>query len=99
MDFWSNHGMFGGLFFLFFLVTFPRLTLAFLALISGAIGITILGIIGWIFLPRIVVAWIATTVYWDTNPLLCILSWIVALGGETIEKKVFTDKSQRLSTN
>ena len=43
--------------------------------------------LGWIFMPRITVAVIASMLYFKTNPLLCILTWIWALVGESAEKK------------
>lgn len=38
------------------------------------------GWFGWLVAPRIYAAIIATTLYWDTNPTLCVITWIVALG-------------------
>jgi hypothetical protein len=32
------------------------------------------------------VAIIGTTLYWSTNPLLCIFTWLWALAGESTEK-------------
>jgi len=34
---------------------------------------------GWVLTPRLVIAIVATSVYWDTNPILCVLAWINAL--------------------
>jgi len=42
--------------------------------------------LGWLFLPRITVAILATNFYWHTNPFLCIMAWIWAVVGEGIEK-------------
>lgn len=86
MSFWDVHGAAGGLLFLFFLFFLPRLTLAFLALLTGAIGITFWGLIGWIIFPRILVAIIGTSIYWETNTALCALAWIAAFMGESGEK-------------
>jgi uncharacterized protein YqcC (DUF446 family) len=36
--------------------------------------------LGWLFVPRFVAAILATSYFWDTNPVLCILTWLVALG-------------------
>lgn len=73
MDFWTNHGW------LFLLgVTFlPRITL----FLTSIFPVSLLGWLGFIFVPHIHVAIIATTLYWDTNPWLCVISWLVALGG------------------
>ena len=81
MDFWVIHGWW----FIFFLAFCPRLTM----LVMG-ICVTWSGPwfwIGWIFAPRITVAVLATTVYWGTNPVLCVITWLWALGGESSEKK------------
>lgn len=40
---------------------------------------------GWLFFPHITVAILATHYYWSTNPVLCVIAWIVAIlgtGGE-----------------
>jgi hypothetical protein len=42
--------------------------------------------LGFIFCPRILVASLATVSYFHTNPILVIISWLIALGGETMEK-------------
>ena len=44
--------------------------------------------IGWVLTPRLVVAILATTFYWDTNPILCVLAWIYAftVGGYTTKE-------------
>lgn len=90
MGFWEIHGILGGFFFLAFLLFIPRLTLLFLAMITEAIGITFWGFLGWVFLPRLTVAAIATTVYWDSNPVLCFAAWVVAIFGEVLEKVIGT---------
>ena len=48
--------------------------------------------LGWIFAPRLLVAILATTAYWDTNPVLCVLAWIWALCFETGEKAKVTSQ-------
>jgi len=80
MNYWEIHG----LFFLFGLAVFPRITLLF----SNAISLGILFWIGWFFVPHLTVALLATIFYFDTNPFLVLLSWFIALGGESKEKKV-----------
>ena len=79
MNYWEIHG----LFFLFGLAVFPRITLLF----SNAISLGILFWIGWFFVPHLTVALLATIFYFDTNPFLVLLSWFIALGGESAEKK------------
>ena len=76
--FWEYHG----LLYLFGLAIFPRFFLLFCN-IPGSIIFWL----GWFFLPRITVAVLATIFYYSTNPLLVILSWFFALGGESAEKK------------
>lgn len=95
VDFFQNHGFF----FLIFITLFPRLTLLFSSVATGGF----LWWLGFIFCPRILVASLATVAYFHTNPVLVIISWIVALGGETMEKagisggrKRFVFKSYRM---
>ena len=80
VDFWDVHGFL----FLFFMLLFPRLTLLFSSVVSGGFWWWF----GWFIAPRILVAILATTSFWDTNPVLVILSWMVALSGESSEKKI-----------
>jgi hypothetical protein len=42
--------------------------------------------LGFIFTPRILVSVLATIAYWQQNPILVLISWFVALGGESGEK-------------
>ena len=81
MSFWAVHGIF----FIFFLFFFPRLTMLFTGIAFAWSGF--LFWLGWVFAPRLTVAILATNVYWHTNPVLCILAWLWALGGETAEKR------------
>lgn len=71
-----------GVFFLVFVTLFPRLTLLFSSVPFGGV----LWWLGLIFCPRILVAVLATVNYFQTNPILVILSWLIALGGEGLEK-------------
>ena len=78
VDFFQKHGFF----FLIFITFFPRLTLVFSSIATG-------GFLWWlsfIFCPRILVATLATVSYFHTNPVLVIISWLIALGGEVFEK-------------
>ena len=72
-----------GFFFLAFITVFPRLTLLFSSVVSGGVAWWL----AFIFCPRILVAMLATLAYFKTNPLLVVISWLVALGGEAYEKK------------
>jgi hypothetical protein len=78
VNFFQRHGII----FLFFITIFPRLTLLFSSVATG-------GLIWWLgffFCPRVLIASLATIAYFHTNPILVVISWIVALGGETMEK-------------
>lgn len=86
-NFWNNHGVF----FLIFITIFPRLTLLFSSVPFGGL----FWWIGFFFAPRLLVAILATLNYWQQNPVLVIIAWIVALSGETGEKTVVTRKYRR----
>jgi hypothetical protein len=78
-DFFENHNFL----FLVAVAIFPRLTLLLSSVVSG-------GIVWWfgfIFCPRVLVASLATVAYFHTNPILVVISWLMALGGEVLEKK------------
>ena len=77
-NFWAYHSIF----LLIGLTLFPRISLFFCN-----ISTSLLFWLGWFFLPRIVIAINATIYYFDTNLILVIISWIIALSGESAEKK------------
>ena len=76
-NFWSHHSTI----ILIGFTLFPRLSLLFCNITFGFFFW-----IGWCFLPRIMIAINATIYYADTNPILVILSWLIALSGESAEK-------------
>lgn len=84
INYWQNHGVF----FLFFIALFPRLTLVLSSVASGGF----LWWLAWLITPRFLVAYLATLAYWQTNPLLVVTAWLVALGGESSEKTVFINR-------
>jgi len=86
MDFWQNHG----LLFLLGCTFFPRITILFFSGVSFGI----LSILGWLFCPHILVAIIATNIYWNTNPILCIISWLLAFGGTSTEAKIVRSRDK-----
>ena len=89
IDFFAKHGWL----FLFSIAFFPRLTLLVSGLIAGSIEFGgLLWWLGFFFAPRILVATLATIAYWHTNQILVVLSWLIALGGESSEKFVITRK-------
>jgi len=79
LDFWQQHGWL----FLFGCTFFPRITTLFFSAVSFGFWY----ILGWIFAPHLLVAIIATEMYWDTNPVLVIIAWAVAFGGTGGEAK------------
>ncbi len=79
VSYFENHGIF----FLIFITFFPRLTLLFSSVASGGV----LWWLSWLFFPRILVAVLATFAYFQTNPILVTISWLVAFGGEGFEKR------------
>lgn len=87
VSFWTVHS----LFFILFMFFFPRITM-FLSGICFASFAGPLFWLGWIFAPRLTVAILATTFYFNTNPILVVLTWIWALSGETVEKSSTINK-------
>lgn len=87
IDFWVVHGW-GFIFCMFF---FPRLTMWLGTAVTGSFGV--LGWLGWIFMPRLTVAIIATGLYWHTNTVLVVFTWLWALGGESTEKRTVVRRS------
>ena len=77
-DFWQVHGW--G--FVLAMCFFPRLTLLFSSVASGGF----FWWVGWLLTPRLLVAILATSAYWNTNPILVVITWIWMLGGEAAEK-------------
>lgn len=89
VDYFDKHGWF----FLFSIAIFPRLTLLLSGLIFNSIEFG--GIVWWLsffIAPRFLVSTLATISYWNTNQILVIISWLIALGGESSEKFVITKK-------
>jgi len=78
MDYWDHSGVW----FLFALAFFPRLTLLFSSIASGGL----FWWLGWIFAPHVLVA-VLSIPYWDSNPVLCIIAWWIALAGSYTESK------------
>jgi hypothetical protein len=81
-NYWGKHGVF----FLLFITLFPRLTLLFSSVPFGGL----FWWLGLIFAPRLTVAVLATLAYWEMNPVLVIISWVVAFSGESSEKVMVT---------
>lgn len=78
MDYWDHHGIF----FLLGLTFFPRIaTLFFMATPFG-----FLAWLGWLFCPHFLVA-IYSLQYWDHNPVLVVIAWIMAFVGSGAEEE------------
>jgi hypothetical protein len=77
MNYWDVHGIF----FLLGCAFFPRITTLFFATMSFGFWT----LVGWIFAPHLLVAILATSLYWSTNPVLVIFAWVFAFGGTTGE--------------
>ena len=86
VNYWQNRGVF----FLIFVTLFPRLTLLFSSVVSGGF----LWWLAWLFAPRFLVAFLATVAYWQTNPILVVIAWFVALSGETSEKTIVINRGK-----
>jgi len=89
-DFWQYHSVL----FILAMFFFPRLTMIF----SGVIGMAFAGPLFWIGLilvPRLTVAIIATFLYFPTNPVLCVFTWLWALSGESAEKQMWFKSQNR----
>lgn len=86
MNFFASHGIFV----LICLAMFPRLTLLLASFATGGL----MWWLGWIFAPHLLVAILALP-YWDTNPVLVIFAWIIALGGTGAESKAVTSKRRK----
>jgi hypothetical protein len=74
-DFFAAHAAWGWLV-LVGLAVFPRITLLF---VGGPFGV--FAWLGWLVCPHLLVAILATSRYWDTNPALCVVAWFVAFAG------------------
>lgn len=81
MNFLDDHGVLT----LICLALFPRLTLLLASFVSGGL----LWWLGWLFTPHLLVAFLSLN-YWDTNPVLVVVAWLIALGGTRAETKIAT---------
>jgi hypothetical protein len=77
-NYWDAHAL--GL--LIGLALLPRLTLLLSSIATGGL----LWWAGWLVAPRILIATLATISYFEANPTLVVIAWLVALGGESSEK-------------
>jgi hypothetical protein len=89
-NYWENHGVF----LLIFITIFPRLTLLISSIPFGGL----FWWLGFIFAPRLLVAILATMTYWEVNPVLVVISWLVAISGESGEKSVLNTQVRVVRT-
>ena len=90
MDFWSVHGVW----FIVFMFLFPRLTMLFMGICFMPFAHPVLFFFGWLLTPRLVIAILATSVYWDTNPVLCVLAWMNAFFVGNASNEVTADRAR-----
>lgn len=88
MSFWTAH--IHPIIFILFLMVFPRLTLLVWWL-AGILSITFFGFIFWLISPSFLIAYLASSIYWETNPTLVILSWIWAVLVEIVGSKTWRE--------
>lgn len=81
-DFWQNHDFW----FVLSMMIFPRLTMLF----ATSTGAGWIYWTAWVFYPRILVAYIATSLYGTTNPTLVMFTWFWAISFENGEKELWT---------
>jgi hypothetical protein len=55
--------------------------------------------LGWLFTPRLVIAILATSFYWQTNPILCILAWVYCFCVGNGSNKVVSEKYNNRRNN
>jgi hypothetical protein len=72
MNFFDNHGILV----LLGLAIFPRITLLVASFATGGF----FWWLGWVFTPHLLVA-ILSLPYWDSNPVLVIFAWFMAIAG------------------
>ena len=89
-DFWQYHSWL----FILAMFFFPRLTMLFGGICSMAFA-GVLFWFGWVLAPRLTVAIIATFLYFPTNPVLCVFTWLWALSGESAEKQMWFKSQSR----
>ena len=68
------------------LMVFPRFTMLVGALFGFLYSGGLVFWLGWLILPRITIAMVASFSYWEVNPLLVMITWIWCLTAETGEK-------------
>lgn len=75
------------------LAFFPRITLAFMLLLTDFVSGGFLWWLGYVICPRLLIAILALP-YFNENPVLVVFAWIVAFSGETAEKKTVAGRKK-----
>jgi hypothetical protein len=88
MNYWQVHGVL----FLIAATFVPRLAMLF----AVSVPFGWLAWLGWLLAPHLTVAILATTFYWQTNPVLCVIAWFIALGGTAGEGKMASRTVRRV---
>lgn len=73
------------------LALFPRLSLLFMSIASGGL----LWWLGWFFTPHLLVA-ILSLPYYDQNPALVVIAWIIGINATFGEGSVARKRARRL---
>lgn len=89
MDFFAAHADYAWIF-LICMFLFPRLTMLF----AVATPFTIFMWLGWFFVPEILVAIMAYSMYWTTNPDLVIVAGVWALMRVLARGRIVQHQSQ-----
>lgn len=89
VNFWDNHNY--AFLQLLMWAFFPRISFWFMSAITGGLWFWV----GVFFVPRVMVAFWATIMYWNTNPVICGIAWLLALGGTVGEAKTCSTKIGR----
>ena len=72
MDFWTSHSIM----FVIGLIVAPRVVLLYFGSIQP---LQIPPILGFMFVPRMFLASLMTTAWFDTNTMLVVICWIIAI--------------------
>ena len=88
LTFWEAHHLAWLL--LIGLALFPRITLLF---VGGPFSP--LHWLGWLIAPHLLVAILATSRYWDTDPVLCVVAWFFAFAGTGGESRLAWRRGRR----
>ena len=89
MDFWNQHTVL----FVIGLILWPRILLLYFGFIPP---MHIPPILGMLFVPRIFLTGILTATYWNTNPILIVICWILAIVIDVIGLIIKTGSSLKM---